>query len=167
MINQAQHQRTVQALTEMPDRLEQAVSDVPRDLLRWEPETWDAIPGERFSVVGQIAHLRDIEIDGYQVRFARMLDEHRPDLASLDGYALARERRYAETDLSAALSSFRNARRDTVARLAALSGTDLQRRGTFAEYGEVTVGGLVHLLSSHDWQHLACIEWLLLKHSSR
>ena len=37
------------------------------------------------------------------------------------------------------------------------------RRATFAEYGEVSLRGLAHILRSHDLQHLACLHWLMAK----
>jgi hypothetical protein len=43
---------------------------------------------------------------------------------------------------------------------------DWSRMATFAEYGEVTLSGLAHILRSHDLQHLACLHWLLAKMGS-
>ena len=106
-------------------------------------------------------HLRDIEIDGYHQRIRRMLEETEPDLPSIDGYELARERRYASADPDDVLAAFRAARERTVQRIRDLTGGQLARRGTFAEYGSVTLAGLLHYLASHDQQHLACMQWLL------
>jgi len=39
----------------------------------------------------------------------------------------------------------------------------LSRPATFEGHGAITVQGLVHVLCSHDLQHLACMEWLLAK----
>src|SRR5262249_52797107 len=111
--------------------------------------------------------LRDIEIDGYHVRFRRLLEEENPDLASLDGYQLARERGYARADPVRALAEFRAARRSTLELLARAGADQLKRRGTFAEYGEITLRGLIHYLCSHDQQHLACMYWLLGRMASR
>ena len=55
------------------------------------------------------------------------------------------------------------ARRETVAILQTVRRDDWNRTATFAEYGEVTLGGLAHILRSHDLQHLACLHWLLAK----
>lgn len=127
------------------------------------PPTWDGIPGERFTALGQACHLRDIEIDGYHVRFGRTLREDRPDLLSLDSYELARERNYEADDSDAAIAAFRKARRETIAMLSMARAADWKRKATFAEYGEVTLRGLAHILRSHDLQHLACLHWLLAK----
>lgn len=150
-------------LASTPDEIAGLIAQVPADRLGWSPPTWDGIPGERFTALGQLCHLRDIEIDGYHVRFGRILREDRPDLVSIDSYQLAREKTYQADDAEAAIASFRKARRQTVAMLSVTRDSDWDRRATFAEYGEVTLRGLAHILRSHDLQHLACLHWLMAK----
>jgi hypothetical protein len=150
----------------MPDEIAGLIAQVPAKRLAWAPSSWEGIPGERFTAVGQACHLRDIERDGYHLRFGRTLREDRPDLGSIDSYDLARRRNYAADDVEAALSAFRKARRETVAMLQTVRPDDWGRRATFAEYGEVTLSGLAHILRSHDLQHLACLHWLLAKMAS-
>ena len=69
-------------------------------------------PGCRASIFAarQLCHVRDIEIDGYHVRLRRMLDEDRPLLVSIDGDALAIERRYNDAYASDVLAAIREAR---------------------------------------------------------
>ncbi len=69
-------------LQDMPRQLEQTLRLVPSDRTVWK----------------------------HQLRIRRMLDESNPSLESLDGYEIARERRYEAEDLDAALAAFRNAR---------------------------------------------------------
>jgi hypothetical protein len=145
----------------MPDRLEATFALVPAELRAWKPASWDGIPGERFSALGQICHVRDIEIEGYQVRIARMLAEEHPSLVSLDGYELAEGRNYDAADPREALAAFRAARADTLKRLSELTASQLSRRGRFGEHGALTLRSLVHYLVKHDLQHLSCLEWLL------
>jgi hypothetical protein len=152
---------TLSALAAMPDRLEAAFLLVPARHRAWKPASWEGIPGERFSPIGQVCHVRDIEIDGYHVRIARMLAEESPDLVSLDGYEMAGTRNYEGTDARAALATFRTARAATVKLLEGLTQDQLARRGTFAEYGALNLRSLVHYLSMHDSLHLACFDWLL------
>ncbi len=152
-------------LASAPDEIAGLLSRVPADRLAWVPPTWEGIPGERFTALGQACHLRDIEIDGYHVRFGRTLREDRPDLVSIDSYELARDRNYEAADLESAIAAFRKARRETVAMLSVTRDPDWDRKATFAEYGEVTLRGLAHILRSHDLQHLACLHWLLAKMS--
>ena len=152
---------TLSALSAMPDRLEAAFLVVPAEFRAWTPPSWEGIPGEHLSPIGQVCHVRDIEIDGYHVRFARMLNEEEPDLISIDGYELAGNRNYEGTDAREALAAFRAARAGTVKLLQSVTSAQLDRRGTFAEYGALNLRALVHYLSMHDFLHLACLDWLL------
>jgi hypothetical protein len=111
----------------------------------------------------QLCHVRDIEIDGYHVRLRRLVDETRPTLASVDTYALAKERRYGEADAAQALAAFARARAATVELVRGLSPAQLARAGSFDGYGPVTVRSVIHFLCSHDQQHLAGLHWLLGK----
>jgi DinB superfamily len=148
-------------LAAMPDQLERLYRAVPSGFERWQPPSWEGAPGETFTALEQVCHLRDIEVDGYQVRIRRVLTEAEPFLPSLDGYVLAKERRYADADASRALASFRAARMATLTLIAGLSEAELKRRGVFEGYGPVTLAGLIQYLCSHDQQHLACLHWLL------
>ena len=57
-------QEMLEDLAATPDRFERLLVRVPREHLAWRPSTWDGIPGEQFPPIGQLCHLRDIEIDG-------------------------------------------------------------------------------------------------------
>ena len=157
------HAGTLAALADFPERLRHFYEAVPARLIRWAPQSWEGIPSESLTALEQLCHVRDIEIDGYQLRFRRLLDEVNPLLASIDGYALVRERAYAQADAAEVLAAFRAARAATVELLRGLGEQELLRQGTFEEYGPVTVRGLAHYLCSHDQQHLAGMQWLLGK----
>ena len=152
---------TLASLAAMPDRLEAAFRLVPEARRTWTPASWEGIPGERFSPLGQVCHVRDIERLGYHVRIERMLTEDGPALASLESYELAARSGYDDADPREALAAFRAARAATLRRLESITAEQLERRGTFAEYGPLTLRSLVHYLASHDHQHLACMDWLL------
>lgn len=136
---------------------------IPPAYLNWKPAAWEGVPGEQFSALEHVCHLRDIETDGYQTRIRRLLTEEQPELLSLDGYALALERRYAEANLAEALAAFARARQVTIELIGSLSAQQLLRTGFFEGYGNVTLAGLLYFLCSHDHQHLACLHWLLGK----
>ena len=152
---------TLSELAAMPDRLEAAFRLVPAELRNWKPPSWEGIPGERFSPLGQVCHVRDIELEGYHVRIARMLEEENPSLESLESYELATRRNYDAADPAEALAAFRAARELTLGLLGDLTAERLARRGVFTGYGPLTLRSLVHYLASHDHQHLACMDWLL------
>ena len=153
----------VDALAAMPDRFEQAFRSIPGGYASFRPASWEGVPGEMFSAIEHACHLRDIEIDGYQVRLRRTVEESEPFLESIDGYALADKRRYASADAGEVLGAFRSARAATIEQVRRIEERHLLRRARFEGYGEVNLSGLVHLLCGHDLQHLACLQWLLAR----
>lgn len=154
---------TLDALADFPRLLASHYAAVPDGYAHLTPDDWEGIPSERFSPLGQLCHVRDIEIDGYHVRLRRMLEEDRPLLVSLDSDALASERRYDTADAAGVLAEFRTARRRTIDIVSRLTPAQLARTAAFEGYGALTVRGLVHYLCSHDQQHLAGMQWLLGK----
>jgi hypothetical protein len=154
---------TLRALEAFPSQLEAHYAAIPADFRHWAPPSWDGVPSEPLTAIEQVCHVRDIEIDGYQVRFQRTLAESNPTLASIDTEALARERSYGESSAETAFAAFRQARSKTVSLIAGLSDQELARTAIFDGYGIVSLRGLVHYLCSHDQQHLSGLQWLLGK----
>jgi hypothetical protein len=153
---------TLDALANFPAQLEAFYRAIPAACTRWSPPSWDGIPSEPFNPIEQICHVRDIELDGYQVRFRRTLAQHDPRLATIDGLALARERAYVQADADKVFAALRAARLETVNLLAGVSDLQWQRPAIFEDHA-TTLRGLVHFLCSHDQQHLAGLQWLLGK----
>jgi hypothetical protein len=58
---------------------------------------------------------------------------------------------------------FMAARKATGATIKALDDQQLQRTAELAQYGLITLGGLIRLLCDHDLRHLACMHWMLGK----
>jgi len=156
-------QSTFDALAAFPAQLEKHYAAFPRDYLNWAPPSWEGVPSEAFTAIEQVCHVRDIEIDGYQVRFRRTLGESTPTLESIDSESLAKQRDYAHADAQRMFAEFRDAREHTLALLRGLGPAQLQRPAMFEGYGRVTLRGLVHYLCSHDQQHLSGLQWLLGK----
>jgi hypothetical protein len=152
---------TLDTLAAFPAALEAHYGAFPASFVNWAPPSWDGIPSEPFTAIEQICHVRDIEIEGYQLRFRRTLEEERPLLAFIDSEAITRERDYASADPTRVFDEFRAARIGTVEILRGLSGRELERPAEFERYGPVTLRGLIHYLCSHDQQHLAGLQWLL------
>jgi hypothetical protein len=147
------------ALARFPQELRAHYAAIPVGHARFRPDAWDGIPSEHFDPLGQLWHVRDIEIEGYHVRFRRTLDEVAPVLTDIDSYALA-EAKGARGPAEQALIEFEASRAQTVAMLAALTPQQRARPATFDGFGPITVRGLMHLLCSHDHQHLAGLQWL-------
>jgi hypothetical protein len=157
------HPAIVSALSAFPRQLEELFAVIPRSHIQWTPDSWEGIPSETLTALEQVCHVRDIEIDGYHVRLRRLLEETNPTLVSIDTYELAKQRRYAEADPAEAFRAFAAARAATIELVRGLYAEQLARRGSFAEYGAVTVRSMIHFLCSHDQQHLAGLQWLLGK----
>ena len=154
---------TFATLAAFPAALEKHYAQFPAPFVHWVPPSWDGVPSEAFTAIEQVCHVRDIEIEGYQLRFRRTLTEDQPSLASIDSETLAKQRNYGSSDAAQALGEFRAARVETLALLRGLDDAQLRRRAMFEGYGPVTLRALVHYLCSHDQQHLAGLQWLLGK----
>ncbi len=76
---------TLKALAQFPQQLEGFYDAIPHEYKLWAPASWEGIPSERLTALEQICHVRDIEIEGYQVRFRRAHLEENPFLPSIDG----------------------------------------------------------------------------------
>jgi hypothetical protein len=154
---------TLSSLASFPDQLLHFYEAVPAAYKHWSPPSWGGIPSEAFTAIEQLCHVRDIEIDGYQVRFQRALNEVNPPLESLDGYRFAKDRDYASSNAAEVIADFRTARAKTMQFLSNLTPEQLSRTAQFEGYGSLTVHSLAHYLCSHDQQHLAGLQWLLGK----
>ena len=69
---------TLDALALFPRQLEAHYLAIPAGFEHWAPPAWDGIPSEPFTAIEQVCHVRDVEIDGYHVRFQRTLHESDP-----------------------------------------------------------------------------------------
>jgi hypothetical protein len=150
---------TLAALANFPDLLEANFLAVPIGLVHWRPDSWEGIPSERLTAMEQICHVRDIEIDGYQLRFSRTLTEDRPVLPDIAGESLAEERKYYRAVATDVLAGFKAARAATIRTISGLTEQELDRVAVF-ENRPTTLRGLVYYLCSHDYQHLAGLQWL-------
>jgi hypothetical protein len=159
----AMHPITLAALEAFPRELEKHYAAFPAAFVHWAPESWAGVPSEPFTAIEQVCHVRDIEIEGYQVRIQKTLTEKSPLLPSIDSEAVAKERDYGGANVAEVFAEFRTARAKTMGMLARLDDAQLDRPAVFEGYGPVTLRGLVHYLCSHDQQHLSGLQWLLGK----
>ena len=156
------NQTTLDALAAFPQQLEAYYDVIPTDSKNWKPDSWEGIPSEPFSAIEQICHVRDIEVDGYHARFRRALQETNPTLENVDGETLAVERVYAAADPTEIFAAFRAAREKTLEIISTLTAEQFDRTAVF-DGAPITVRGLVHMLCSHDQQHLAGLQWLMAR----
>ena len=104
------HRTTLDALSLFPLQLEAHYRAIPSGYAHWAPASWDGVPSEPFTAIEQVCHVRDVEIEGYHVRFERTLREANPFLPDLGSEALAVARNYAAADVAVVLADFRAAR---------------------------------------------------------
>ena len=141
-------QDVIDALTKTPETVADLVKDLsgPDLIVRNSPE--------EFSVVENVCHLRDIEIEGYAARISRILRENNPLLPDIDGSRLAVEREYHSQNLSDALQAFAVARNQNTKTLSGLATEQFDREGTLEGVGSVTIRGLLLMMRDHDADHL-------------
>jgi hypothetical protein len=137
------------ALAEMPQRVRAFAEAFGGDPKR-RPTA------EEFSLLEHACHLRDIEQLAYTDRITRMLHEHEPRLADVDGGKLAAEADYNGTQqLEAALDAFAALRAHNVARLTRLGEGEWDRTGVLEGAGTITLAELARRMDQHDREHLA------------
>ena len=147
---------TLSALTAMPDALQERLTGLSDQQLRFKPGA------DTFSVLENVCHLRDIEVEGYAQRLQLLLTQDYPLLPDLNGAELAEERDYNSQKLRPALQGFIDARHGCIAVIANLTAADLVREGHFENVGDVTLGRLLELWVAHDKDHLKELDELLL-----
>jgi septum formation topological specificity factor MinE len=139
----------------MPLVLEDELKRLTDSELRQRPDD------SYFSLLEQVCHLRDIEVEGYTRRLRLLLAEDRPTLHDLDGAALAKVRDYNAQAFLPALGAFQAARHANLLRLERMRESELLRRGHLERVGEITVGHLLELWVAHDREHRTEIDDLL------
>ena len=139
-------------LAATPANIQRLIDDVSDEQLRRRRSE-----GE-FSIVENVCHLRDIEMEGYARRINQILTEDRPFLSDVDGGRLAIDRKYNEQDAHQALDAFSRARAENTAVLTKLELEQLSREGTLEGAGNIKLEGLLFMMRDHDGSHLRDIE---------
>lgn len=148
-MNKNEFRDLTNSLAITPESVRRLALGLGKSETRWKPAS------NEFSVVENVCHLRDIEVDGYVVRISRILKEEKPFLPDLDGARLAEERDYNNQDLKAALGAFRQAREDNLRIIRELSSEQLMRTGTLENAGTITLLRLLELMREHDGAHIS------------
>jgi|SRR6185369_2520952 len=143
----------VNQLAATPNRLRQLIDETSEGL-RYRPADG------RFSILENVCHLRDIEIEGYTNRIKRILEEDAPELLDIDGGRLAIEREYNNQELIPALNTFVEAREENVARLRNVEIREFEKTGNLQGVGQVTLERLLEMMLEHDEGHLTELQML-------
>lgn len=135
------------ALARTPDTIAAQIANISDEDSRSRKADYE------FSVVENICHLRDLEVEGYTVRIGRILNEEQPFLPDIDGGRLAVERDYNKQNIQEALAAFAIARGSNVRELRNLVPEHLTRAGTLEGVGSVTLEKLLVMMQEHDQGH--------------
>ncbi len=131
---------------ELPQVLHQLTDGLDDAALR-QPEK----PG-KWSVMEVVQHLADSElISGYRIRM--ILAEQAPKIQPYDQDLWARELRYDEADLPAALEVIRVLRGANLRLVRAQDDARLDRFGLHAERGQESLRRLMRMMAGHDLAH--------------
>ncbi len=139
----------VATLATTPDRVRSLVAGLSEEALSYAPGP------EVFSLRENVAHLRDVDLLGYERRIARTLDEDHPLLPDVNGAQLAIGGDYKHQDVAAAVEALAASRARTMARL---RDADLDRTAELEGVGEVTLRRLLERWIEHDAEHLRDME---------
>ena len=131
-----------------PGKLARLTEGLSTSELRWKNSE------DEFSTLENFCHLRDLELDGYTRRINQILTESDPLLADFDGARVAAESNYNNQQPQVALRIFQTARRKNVEMLRSLTEEQLERRGTLAAVGKITLRRLAVMMREHDEGHL-------------
>ena len=147
-MNPEEYQSLVKTLEATPRIIKQLADDLADGDATWKPSE------KEWSLLEHVCHLKDIEQEGYAVRIEKLLRETQPFLADIDGDKLAEERSYRSQDFHQALPAFARARQRNVQVIKDLTRDQLNRGGTFENFGTVTLGRLLLMMREHDESHL-------------
>lgn len=140
-------QELIAALEATPNKLSQLIAGLSTANVRWKP-------GEEFSIIENICHLRDLEVEGYTSRIRRIINEQEPVLSDIDGARLAVERDYQNDDVVKACDAFAQARSENVRLFNGIGLEQLRRTAILEGVGRITLENLLRMMQEHDEGHL-------------
>ena len=147
MMDMSQNNFLIQALSGYAKRIEQCVTDMPDEMLVWQPA-----PTE-WSVQMVMAHLLHCE-PLYRRRLARIVAEDHP---SLPGFGPEQAPPIAEDSFPDLLAAFDDARRQTLSRIYDYSPEDWERPAFHKVQGATTLKAQIRNMVDHDMEHLGQI----------
>jgi hypothetical protein len=123
----------------------------------WQPAR------ERWSISMVLAHLADVEVNGFVSRLRAIASEEYPLLPAYDQLALFRL--VTKFDAMAELDKLDRQRRETLAWLASLPPSVGPRTARHEELGPLTFDQLLHEFAFHDLGHIRQIIELYRSHA--
>ena len=143
-------------LRQTPDVLRNLLALATREQLDWRPSS------ERWSISMVLAHLADVETNGFRSRFDAMLAVDGPLLPAYDQLALFRPE--TQFDPYAEMARFEEERSGTLTLLQAMPDGAGERSGRHEELGVLTVAQLLNEFAFHDLGHIRQVMELYRSH---
>ncbi len=136
-----------------------------RDLIaQAAPEDWNWQPrADRWSISMVLAHLADVEVNGFMSRFRDILNFENPFLPSYDQLALFQNGN--TFDARTELDRFASLRIETLAWLKAAPADAGARAGRHEQLGAITFSQLLHEFAFHDLGHIRQVMELYRAHA--
>ncbi|MDZ4719237.1 MAG: DinB family protein [Roseiflexaceae bacterium] len=144
----------VEALRATPQTLAALLRDITPEQARHTPDNDGSDEG--WVVIEVVCHLRDTEAFVLE-RMRTLRYAEQPTIGGFDQLAWARDRKYIDADLQAALAAFTQIRAAHAAELATLTAEQWQQIGDHTTIGEVTILNHTSHMVWHDAVHIAQI----------
>jgi hypothetical protein len=138
--------RGLPVLEQTPATLRNILSAATKDDMNWVPSRG------RWSITMVLAHLADVELNGFVRRFRAIAEEENPSLPAYNQLALFESG--ARFDGREELERFERRRSDTLAWLKALPRDVEYRLGRHEELGVISFGQLLNEFAFHDLGHI-------------
>jgi hypothetical protein len=157
--------RLLMALASAPDRIAQAVANMPPSQQR------TSLAQGEWSAAQLFAHIRASD-DVLAYRCIMILSQDHPRYHDLDERRWEEAMHYADLDFLASLQSFASRRAELIQMLQRASSSDWQRGGAHAQHGEQTLWRVAVHLSEHEEEHIEQLQaiarrWVLLRALTR
>lgn len=145
--------RSPPPVSQLLQRLEQFAQQL-RYLQSDAAVDWRRQPAaDEWSLTQVVCHLRDVEREVHQPRFAALIARENAFIAGATPDEWALPRNYQAQDGPTALADFLAARSETVAMLQSLTPALWSRQGRHAFFGPTSLHELLSLVVRHDEAH--------------
>ena len=135
-------------LEQTPIIIEKIVSLASEEQLNWKPAM------NRWSINEVLAHLADVEVEGFRDRIRMMVEQDTPKLESYDQDAKYAAGKYTGGKAREHLKVFCHERDRSLSMLRYMPDKIVARKGVHASLGPITVGQLMNEWAFHDLGHI-------------
>lgn len=135
-------------LAATPQKAAELVHGLTEPQLSWRAKA------DFFSLRENVLHLRDIDVEAYEERVRRVLNEECPALSGIEGGKLAIERNYNAQPIEPALDDLRRSRAASIELLRSCTDADLNRKAEMQGAGIIDLRRLLEFWMEHDGGHL-------------